>query len=206
MTILRTSFKPHVTADGRFSGYASVFGNRDSHDDLIERGAFERSLEEWRVKGRAPHMLLQHGHAINTDTPIGQWTLIREDARGLYVEGQLLALDTDLGRQLLSLLRGGVLTGLSIGFRPRRWRKSTEIGGPKRILTEIFIFEISLVTEPSNPETFIQPLAAQDAAYDKLQAALAAVQAEAAKASGKSAANPNDPADRFRAALRKLRN
>ncbi len=67
--------------DGAFAGYASVFGEVDLGKDVIERGAFRASLTERGAGG--VRMLYQH----DPNEPIGAWTLIREDERGLYVEG-----------------------------------------------------------------------------------------------------------------------
>src|SRR6218665_3390353 len=72
-----------ITGDGTFSGYASVFGEVDLGKDRIERGAFLNSLVERGAPG--VRMLYQH----DPNEPIGAWKAIREDARGLYVEGVL---------------------------------------------------------------------------------------------------------------------
>jgi hypothetical protein len=69
--------------DGSFSGYASVFGEVDLGKDAIERGAFRKSLAERGACG--VRMLFQHDPA----EPIGAWKTIREDSRGLFVEGML---------------------------------------------------------------------------------------------------------------------
>ncbi|MEQ8837084.1 MAG: HK97 family phage prohead protease, partial [Lacipirellulaceae bacterium] len=86
----------HIDSDGRFSGYASIFGNRDSHGDVINPGAFRETLKAWERRGRLPLMLLQHGSLANPfsgdDLPIGLWQSMQEDSSGLFVRGQLLAL------------------------------------------------------------------------------------------------------------------
>jgi len=87
-----------VELDGSFSGYASVFGLPDLGNDVIERGAFARSLAKGGVSG--VRMLWQHDAA----EPIGVWTAIREDARGLYVEGRL-AKGVARARDALELMR-----------------------------------------------------------------------------------------------------
>src|SRR5688572_5019121 len=46
---------------GAFSGYGAIFGNEDAYGDVIERGAFSTSLQEWKGTGKLPPMLLQHG-------------------------------------------------------------------------------------------------------------------------------------------------
>lgn len=153
MADLQVKFsRSRVTDDGRFYGYGAVFGNVDSHRDVIERGAFAASLKQWEARGRLPPMRLQHGSAGNPfrhdDLPIGVWETMKEDGVGLWCEGRLLALDTDQGKRLLSLMKAGVLDGLSIGYRVDKSRAGT--GGVGRFLTAISLREISLVDEPSN--------------------------------------------------------
>ncbi|AYM04834.1 HK97 family phage prohead protease [Agrobacterium radiobacter] len=143
-----------ITSDGTFSGYASVFGEIDLGQDVIERGAFRRSIEERGAAGI--RMLYQHDPA----EPIGAWRTIREDERGLYVEG-VLAPGVARSREVHSLMKTGALDGLSIGFRTVRSSKegrSSKDGrsgkaagsGVRRIL-EADLWEISVVTFPMLP-------------------------------------------------------
>lgn len=193
----QTNFRPLVTDDGVFRGYGAVFDNIDSHADVIRRGAFDKSLRAWRAKGRFPHMRLMHGSGGNPfqhdDLPVGMWTEMREDAKGLWVEGRLLALETDQGKRLLSLMKAGVLDGLSIGFRPVR--TSVGKGNVKRYLDEIDLRELSIVDDPSNDLARIAEIPAYDAAADRLREALAQAGAKA---------EPADPLEKLRAALEKL--
>lgn len=137
---------------GEFAGYAAVFGNIDSHGDIVAPGAFADTLAEWSQRGRLPSMKLMHGTAINPftgdDLPIGKWMEMREDARGLFAKGKLSGLDTDHGRRIHGLMRDGILDGLSIGFKARR---ATRLTGPaKRQLDAVTLIEVSLVDDPSN--------------------------------------------------------
>ena len=131
-----------VEPDGVFSGYASLFGRMDLGKDIVERGAFAKSLASRGAAGI--RMLFQH----DPKEPIGAWTEIREDARGLFVRGRL---DRNVGRarEVLSLMRGGALDGLSIGFRAVR-AKADAKSGVRRIL-EADLWEISVVTFPMLP-------------------------------------------------------
>jgi HK97 family phage prohead protease len=128
--------------DGSFSGYASLFGTVDLSNDRVERGAFARSLAERGVAGI--RMLYQH----DPNEPIGAWTQIREDERGLFVRGKL-AQGVKRAREVLDLMRSGALDGLSIGFRTVKARKEAA-GGIRRIL-EADLWEISVVTFPMLP-------------------------------------------------------
>lgn len=130
-----------VTGEGRFSGYASVFGEIDLGKDAIEPGAFAQSLARRGAGG--VRMLFQHDPA----EPIGSWKTIREDARGLYVEG-VLAPGVERAREVHQLMKNGALDGLSIGFQTVKAK--TDKGGVRRIL-EADLWEISIVTFPMLP-------------------------------------------------------
>jgi len=127
--------------DGTFEGYASVFGVVDQGYDVVERGAFVKSLAR-----RKPKMLWQH----EMDKPIGVWDEVREDERGLYVKGRLLT-DVAKGREALALLKAGALDSMSIGYRTV---ESTMEPGERMIrkLLEVDLFEISIVTFPMLPD------------------------------------------------------
>ena len=135
-----------VEPDGVFSGYASLFGAVDLGKDVVEKGAFAASL---KTRGAAGiRMLFQHDPA----EPIGVWTEIREDARGLFVRGRLTK-EVARAREVLSLMRGGALDGLSIGFRAVK-AKNDPRSGVRRIL-EADLWEISVVTFPMLPDARI---------------------------------------------------
>ncbi|MBS8258741.1 HK97 family phage prohead protease [Roseibium polysiphoniae] len=125
------------------TGYASLFGQRDGAGDLVRRGAFARSLARRRASGVA--MLWQHDPA----KPIGVWTNLAEDARGLRVTGRLLP-DVALSREAAALVAAGALSGLSIGFRALKTAGGVgrRAGQPTRTLVEIDLWEVSLVTFP----------------------------------------------------------
>ena len=131
-----------VSGDGVFSGYASLFGEVDLGKDAIARGAFARSLERRGAAG--VRMLFQHDPA----EPIGRWRAIREDERGLYVEG-VLSPGVARAREVLQLMKSGALDGLSIGFQTVR-SKTDRASGVRRIL-EADLWEISIVTFPMLP-------------------------------------------------------
>jgi HK97 family phage prohead protease len=142
---------------GTFSGYGAIFGNEDSHGDVIRQGAFSSTLKEWKDRGKWPPMLLQHGGGFfgggaRDMLPVGVWTSMEENSRGLKVEGQLFALSTEQGQYLYEGLKSGVLDGLSIGFQTRESITGTRPGEPDRILTNIDLWEVSIVTFPANPK------------------------------------------------------
>lgn len=139
---------------GSFSGYGAVFGNVDSYGDVIEKGAFKDTLRAWEDKGKYPPMLLQHGGGFlggaDDLLPIGKWTAMEENSRGLKVEGQLFALNTERGQYLYEGLKSGELDGLSIGYRVKEFIVGTKPTEPRRTLKSIDLVELSVVTFPAN--------------------------------------------------------
>jgi hypothetical protein len=138
-----------MSETGAFEGYGSIFGNADSYGDRVVKGAFSASLAAHKAKGTAPVMLWQH----NADWPIGVWSEIREDDRGLYVKGQLNT-ETEKGREARSLLTQGAISGLSIGFTaPAGARQRLEDGTTE--LRTVDLWEVSLVTFPANDQATV---------------------------------------------------
>lgn len=147
-------------ATGVFSGYGAVFGNIDATGDMIQKGAFATSLAEWKSLGKLPPMLLQHGGGMFGSSPdgllpVGKWTSMEENAKGLRVEGFLFAQETERGKYIYEGLKAGELDGLSIGFRTRKYQLGTRAGEPDRTLTDIDLREVSIVTFPANPKARI---------------------------------------------------
>ncbi len=139
--------------DGSIEGYGSVFGVRDNYDDVIVAGAFQASLAAHRAAGTMPAMLWQH----DATEPIGIWTEIVEDAKGLRMKG-MLALDTARGKEAYALLKMGALNGLSIGFMSKKWSYE----GDLRILAEVDLWEVSMVTFPANEAARITSVKSAD--------------------------------------------
>jgi uncharacterized protein len=135
-----------VKADGTIEGYASIFGEIDSYRDVVVPGAFTKSLDErYRAKNRkGVPMLDQH----NSWTPIGLWPIesVKEDNIGLFVVGQI-NMKVQKGVENHALADQGALTGLSIGYNTRddEWDENGQV----RILREVDLWEISMVTFPA---------------------------------------------------------
>jgi len=164
VTPLEVKFADGAAA-GVFSGYGAVFGNMDSHGDIIEPGAFGDSLAERKSQGRGPiPMHVMHRGMFGGDgLPVGVWTDIAEDEKGLRVEGKISGMNTDAGRLLYERVKDGALGGLSIGYSVRGKGASygKEPGQPKRTLKALNLHEISLVDDPSNPLSRVQEIKAR---------------------------------------------
>ncbi len=132
-----------MTAAGtEIAGYASLFWTRDLNDDVAAAGAFAASLA--RTGAGGVRMLCQH----ETARPIGVWDEAVEDGRGLWVRGRILDV-TPEGRMCAALVRAGAMDGLSIGFRTLKARPDET--GRLRVLTEVDLWEVSVVTFPMLP-------------------------------------------------------
>ncbi len=131
--------------EGEFAGYASIFDTVDGQKDIIRPGAFSRTLGE---KSHNIKLLWQH----KADEPIGVLNRIREDVKGLYVEGRLL-LDVQRAREAYALLKSGAINGLSIGYSVREFEFDSDSG--IRTISDMDLWEVSLVTFPANSEAGI---------------------------------------------------
>ncbi len=126
-----------IDEQGAFSGYATVWGDIDAYGETLAKGSVKKSLRK-----REPAMLWQH----DARQPIGVWTKLKEDDRGLLVEGKL-ALNATIGKDTYALMQMGAVKGLSVGFLSQ----SMEVDAKKNLVTftEIDLWEISAVTFPA---------------------------------------------------------
>lgn len=133
---------------GTVKGYASVFNIIDRGGDIVMPGAFKASLAEWKKKKAMPPMLWQH----DSWQPLGVWSEIVEDARGLAVKGELV-LEVPLAAAARALMLKGAVTGLSIGYRTVDYEIDRQTGVRK--IKKAELWEVSLVTFPMLPEAQI---------------------------------------------------
>ncbi|MCI5047625.1 MAG: HK97 family phage prohead protease [Aquisalinus sp.] len=117
-------------------GYAALFNRPDLGGDIIRPGAFAAA------RPANTRLLWQH----RAEAPIGRWLRLTEDANGLFVHGELL-LESKHAREVHTLLQGGALNGLSIGFNTKAARRRK--GG--RDILKLDLWEISIVTFPMMP-------------------------------------------------------
>jgi HK97 family phage prohead protease len=134
---------------GVFSGYGSIFGNKDLGNDVMVQGAFAKSIASKGPKG--VKLLYQH----DAKEPIGVFDEIIEDRKGLRVKGRL-AMGTQKGREVYELMKMGAIDGLSIGYRVSPKGADYDERGKKRMLKEVDLMEISAVTFPMNTRARVQ--------------------------------------------------
>lgn len=150
-----------------FGGYGAVFGNVDAYGDVIEPGAFSAFLAD--VKGGRqpwPAMLLQHGgYGMTAEDmmPVGIFTELAEDGRGLKFDGKLA--DIQRARDAYALMKmepRPAITGMSIGYVAKEWEPRSKPDDPRRRLKRIDVMEISLVTFPANPSARVDSVKSAD--------------------------------------------
>lgn len=131
---------------GVIEGYGSTFGGEpDSYGDVVLPGAFSESLVKHKRSGTMPLMLWGHE---SYSPPIGNWTDMAEDGKGLWAKGQI-DLDDPMGQRVHRALKRKAVRGLSIGFETIE--KKTD---PKRpgvnLLEKLDLWEVSIVNFPAN--------------------------------------------------------
>ncbi len=134
-------------SQGIIKGMGSVFGNVDSDGDIMEKGAFTKTLQESSHKGRIKY-LYQH----RLDQPIGVFKEINETTKGLEFVAQI-ALKTKLGEDVFEMMKAGLLTENSVGFKTikQEYDKKSKLN----YIKEVKLYEISAVTLAANPLAFI---------------------------------------------------
>lgn len=139
-----------VQDDGSFNGYGSVWDVVDTYNEVVAKGAFTESLAEIAAKGRPVPILWQH----RSSEPIGAWSNLKENERGLFGDGQILLDAGAMEQRAFAHMKARTVTGLSIGYwvRESSWDEKTGI----RTLTKLDLVEISLVTFPANDDARVE--------------------------------------------------
>lgn len=148
-------FDLHVKSvgdDGTFTGYGSIFGNIDSYNEVVAKGAFVDSLKAIQAKGRPVPVLWQH----RSGQPIGVYESLSEDDTGLLVKGRLLKDEVAQAAEAWALMKAGAVSGLSIGYyvRDDSMDEKTRV----RTLKAVDLIEVSLVTFPANDEARVDAI------------------------------------------------
>lgn len=142
MDYKQSKFEIKASGENTIEGYAAFFGNVDSYGDIIEQGAFTKTLKENRNRIK---VLWQH----DTNEPIGKPIAMEEDSKGLYIKAQISM--TDAGRKAMTLMRDGVIDEMSIGYDVIKddYKKGN------RMLKEVRLWEFSPVTFAANEKAKI---------------------------------------------------
>lgn len=159
-----------------FEGYASTFGNVDLGDDVVMPGAFKDTIKELQDKGGNLPVLWQHNH----DQPLGIFTEMKEDDKGLFVKGVMPKGDSLVSGRVIPQMKVGSINQMSIGYSCWGEGAFSVVDGIRQ-LHKVLLWEVSLVTVPMNPEAVITgmkavipfqdlPLAERDRKWDSVSA------------------------------------
>ncbi len=147
MQIKSFPFEAKVDLDkNEFEGYASTFGNRDLVGDIVEKGAFAKTIKERLPKGLVK-VLWQHFD------PMGMPKHMEEDSNGLYVVAKVSK--TNRNQDRLQLMKDGVVDRLSIGYDVVKREVDDSAKDRTVRLKELKLYEFSPVTFPANEEAVI---------------------------------------------------
>lgn len=127
-----------------FEGYASTFNNIDHGDDVVIRGAFSNSL----AKNSQVPILWQH----QMSEVIGVSVQLYEDDKGLFIKGNLPKDDTLVSGRIIPQMKVGSIKEMSIGFFTKNYDMAKD---GIRLLKEIDLFEVSLVTKAMNSQALV---------------------------------------------------
>lgn len=137
---------------GTFRGYASKFNGIDSYGDTILPGAYQKVLD------RMPPIFLNHN---TMDLPIGRYTAMKENAQGLYVEGQL-TLSIQKARDVYEAMKAGTIDGLSVGILLSKQDYEWNEAGGRNIKSVSGLREISVCTFPADDRARIGLVKSED--------------------------------------------
>ncbi len=141
-----------VSDSGTIEGYGSVFGGTpDSYGDIVRPGAFAESLARHKREGTMPLMLWGHN---SSEVPIGNWTEMAEDGKGLFVKGTI-DLEDSLGERVHRALKQRRMRGLSIGYETIGSETDKKQPGI-RYLTKLDLWEVSPVNFPAKRNALVQ--------------------------------------------------
>jgi len=134
----------YAQSEGAFSGYASAFGNVDSKNDIIMPGAYAEVLKD----GASVPLYVNHGW-LRDALPVGTWSGLKEDDRGLFGSAGLV-MHMPSAVAAYWGMKSGLVTGLSVAILPDSKATERRADGVRVIHRVKALKEISIVTEPAN--------------------------------------------------------
>ena len=143
---------------GIVKGYGSIFGNKDSDNDIIEKGAYKKTLEE---NGKRVKYIYQH----DITKPLGVMKELFEDEKGLAFTAEIPK--TQLGKDVLELMKFGVIEENSVGILPitKEYDEKKDI----RYLKEVKLYEVSAVTLAANNEAKIDEVKSEKERLENIE-------------------------------------
>lgn len=138
---------------GRFEAIVSVFGNEDSYGDIVEHGAFTRTLAEWVLKGSLPPVVWSHKFS-EPENFLGKHDNVEETEQGLRVVGKL-NLTRKKAAEVYELMLEGTITEFSWSGLVREYEMIEDSDGwfAGLRLKDIDLWEAGPCFKGANPNT-----------------------------------------------------
>lgn len=123
--------------------------------EVIESGVFERAINRAMNNNSKIDFLMEHDKTKILSSTSNNSLILDEDDVGLYIRAKISK--TSWGKDLFTLVKDGIIKGLSFGMLVNRSKWSTSNDGiPLRIITDIDLYEVSALKTPAYPATLIE--------------------------------------------------
>lgn len=144
--------------EGQFEAIVSVFDNIDSYGDVVRKGAFEETLDEWAQSGNPIPVYYSH-RMDDPDFNIGEVLDAKETNVGLWVKAAIDLGDdaSRVAKQSYRLMKGRRLTQFSFAYDvlDGGWVDKTEDGVDSSFyeLRRLKLYEVGPTPIGANSET-----------------------------------------------------
>jgi HK97 family phage prohead protease len=153
------NFTVEVKAEGEgiVTAYAAAFGNTDSYGDVIQKGAFIKTVSERKDKVK-----VLYNHDTWQHLPVGKPVSMTEDGYGLLTSTKMS--QTQMGQDIYTLAQEGALDSMSIGYSAIKaeYPEDYRTTGIYRVITELKLYEYSFVPFPANEGAIITGIKSGD--------------------------------------------
>jgi len=153
----------YAQSEGAFSGYGSVFGVVDAKNDIIMPGAYADVL----AAGAPVDVYVNHNW-IDAQLPVGRWSGLKEDARGLAGEANLV-MQMRGASDAYWAMKSGLVSGLSVAIIPDPKSTERRSDGVRIIHRIKALKEISIVTDPANDQARVTEIKHLDDMRDAVE-------------------------------------
>jgi uncharacterized protein len=153
-------FKDADTKQGIVSGYFAMFGNKDLDGDIIEQGAFSKTIKERGPQGKKLiKYLLDH----DKTKAVARIDELYEDEKGLAYVAQIGS--HSLGVDFAKMVDSGIINQHSFGFSVPKDKQFFDKSRNANIIKEVMLYEGSAIQFlGANPDTnFIEMKSEKDA-------------------------------------------
>lgn len=144
-----------TSTPGEFIALVSAFGNEDSQGDIVEKGAFTKTLAEWIIKGRPIPVVWAH-QFHDPEMFLGKYLEAEETDAGLQLKG-LFDLDHPKAARVHKLMKEGLIVEFSISGLVRDYelveKDDEDSWWPSMVIKDIDLWEAGPCFKGANDQT-----------------------------------------------------